>query len=237
MGQNVPTANPAASEDTVGSTIGAILGNAVGVAISPVPIIALILMLFSASAARNSLAFLLGWVLGLTGLSLVVLAIGVESSDGEGSTVGGLLKLLIGLLFLFLAWKQWSGRPQPGAEPETPGWMASIDTLTPVKAVGLGLLLTVPNPKNLGLTIAAAATISGAGLGAGSQVVVALVFVLVASVTIIVPTLAYLTAKEKAEPVLNSMKDWLTANTATVMTVLFLVLGAKVLGDGLSILL
>lgn len=221
----------------VGSAIGAILGNAVGVAISPVPIIALILMLFSASAAKNSISFLLGWVLGLTGVSLLVLAIGVESSDGEGSTLGGILKLVIGALFLFLAARQWSSRPAPGEEAATPAWMASIDTLTPVKAVGLGLLLTVPNPKNVGLTIAAAATISGAGLDGGQQVVVALVFVLIASVTIIVPVVAYLVAREKAAPVLDAMKDWLTANSATVMTVLFVVLGAKVLGDGLSILL
>jgi len=37
-------------------------------------------------------------------------------------------------------------------------------------------------------------------------------------------------------PVLDSMKEWLTTNSATVMTVLFLVLGAKLLGDGLVLL-
>ena len=39
----------------MGEAIGAILGEAVGVAISPVPIIAVILMLFSKSATANSL--------------------------------------------------------------------------------------------------------------------------------------------------------------------------------------
>jgi hypothetical protein len=37
-------------------------------------------------------------------------------------------------------------------------------------------------------------------------------------------------------PVLESMKAWLLVNNATVMAVLFVVLGAKVLGDGISIL-
>ena len=46
-------------------TIGDILPTAIGVAISPVPIIAVILMLFSAKAKRNGLAFLLGWLGGL----------------------------------------------------------------------------------------------------------------------------------------------------------------------------
>jgi len=46
----------------MGATIGAILASAVGVAISPVPIIAVILMLFSGAATRNSMSFLPGWV-------------------------------------------------------------------------------------------------------------------------------------------------------------------------------
>jgi len=44
----------------MGAAVGGILGGAVGVAISPVPIIAVILMLFSRSAVRNSLAFVAG---------------------------------------------------------------------------------------------------------------------------------------------------------------------------------
>jgi Sap, sulfolipid-1-addressing protein len=220
----------------VGAAIGAVLGNAVGVAISPVPIIALILMLFSQAAARNGLAFLAGWLLGLTGVAVVVLAIGFQGSSGGGSTAGGVVKIVIGLLFLGLGWRQWRGRPEPGSEPEAPGWLAAVDELSAVRALGLGLLLTVANPKNLGLTIAAAASISGAGLSGGQDAVVVAVFVLLASLTILLPVVAYLSARERAEPLLSVLKDWLMANNATVMTVLFAVLGAKVLGDGLTLL-
>ena len=45
---------------------GEILVFAVGIAISPIPIIAVILMLFSARARINGPAFLLGWVAGIT---------------------------------------------------------------------------------------------------------------------------------------------------------------------------
>ena len=45
----------------MGAAIGDILGAAVGVAISPVPIIAVILMLFTAKATANSISFLIGW--------------------------------------------------------------------------------------------------------------------------------------------------------------------------------
>lgn len=218
------------------NAIGQILGNAVGVAISPIPVIALILMLLSRAATKHALAFLLGWLVGLTGMGLIVLAIGVEASAGGESDSGGIVKIVIGALLLGLALRQWRARPQPGAEPTMPGWMAAIDEFTAVKALGLGLLVTVPNPKNLGLTVAAATTISGAGLDRGGEIVALLVFVGVASLTIIVPVVAYLVAGARAEAVLTSTQSWLLANHAAVMTVLFVVLGAKVLGDGIAAL-
>ena len=46
--------------------IGEILPSAVGVAISPVPIISVILMLFTAKAKTNGPASLVGWVIGLS---------------------------------------------------------------------------------------------------------------------------------------------------------------------------
>ena len=51
---------------------------------------------------------------------------------------------------------------------------------------------------------------------------------------LIVPVVGYAVARERMTPALNTMKSWLQANNATVMAVLFLVLGAKVLGDGIA---
>jgi len=45
--------------------IGDLLPLAVGVAISPIPIIAVILMLMSREASRTSVGFLIGWVAGI----------------------------------------------------------------------------------------------------------------------------------------------------------------------------
>lgn len=222
-------------EYRVGVAIGEVLGFAVGVAISPVPVIAVILMLFSNKAGSNSVAFLVGWIIGLVAVSVIVLAIGLEGSDGDADT-GGWLKLLIGALFLFLAVKQWRSRPTDGEAPPLPAWMASIDDFTAPKAFGLGALLSGVNPKNLGLTLAAAASIGASGLGTGDEVVVVAVYVVIASITLIVPVVGYLAARERMTPILDSMKAWLTVNNATVMAVLFAVLGAKVLGDGISII-
>lgn len=215
--------------------IGQVLGTAAGVAISPVPVIALILMLFSKAAVRNSVAFTIGWLVGLGAIVAVVLSIGFEASAGGAADSGGWLKIIIGAVLLVLAVKNWRDRPAPGAPAELPGWMAAIDDLSAAKAVGLGLVLTVANPKNLGLTVAAAVSISGNGLSTGDEVVAGIVFVIIASATILVPVIMNLALRSRAEPALTSMKDWLTANNATVMAVLFAVLGAKVLGDGIAI--
>ncbi len=218
----------------MGEAIGQILGLAMGVAISPVPIIALILMLFSKAAVRNSLSFLTGWLLGLTGVSIVVLAIGLDGAGGDGDSTG-VVKIGIGLLFLALAVKQWRSRPGEGEEPHMPGWMATVDEFTPARAFGLAVLLSAVNPKNLGLTLAAASSIGAVGLSSGDEAIVVAVYVVLASITLIVPVVGFLAARQRMTPVLDTMKVWLMANNATVMAVLFLVLGAKVLGDGISL--
>ncbi len=219
----------------MGAAIGDILGNAIGVAISPVPIIAVILMLFTAKATANSLGFLLGWIAGLTVAGAVLLALGLEGSSGGEAESGGWIKIVIGLLFLLLGWKQWAGRPTGDAEPKMPAWMATIDQFNVAKSFGLAFLLAGVNPKNLGLTFAAVAKITGSGLSSGEEIITLAVFVVIASLTVAAPVLLNLVLGPKAEGTLTVMKDWLVVNNNTVMMVLFVVLGAKVLGDGIAV--
>ena len=61
------------------------------------------------------------------------------------------------------------------------------------------------------------------------------VFVVIASLTVAAPVALNLILGSKAQHTLTEMKEWLIDNNATVMAVLFVVLGAKVLGDGISI--
>ncbi len=63
-----------------------VLTFAIGVAISPVPIIAVILMLFSERARVNGPLFLLGWVTALTIVSGVVYAIADQGNAATDRT-------------------------------------------------------------------------------------------------------------------------------------------------------
>jgi threonine/homoserine/homoserine lactone efflux protein len=222
----------------MGEAIGDILPMAIGVAISVIPIIALILMLITPKARSNGIAFTVGWVLGLCivgfgGLALAASA-GVSTSSGaaDGAAIA---KLIFGLLFLLLAVKQFRSRPAPGKDPVMPKWMATIDAFTPGKAMVLAAALSGVNPKNLLLTLAAASTIAAvSGLTGSEQVTSMVIFIVLASLTVLTPLVVYLVMGTRATEILEGWKTWLQANNASVMCVLFLVFAAVLIGKGIA---
>jgi Sap, sulfolipid-1-addressing protein len=221
----------------MGSAIGDTLSMAVGVAISPIPVIALILMLFSKRARSNGPAFAGGWLLGIAVVGAIVLAVsgavGV-SSGGAPSTAASVVQLVLGLLLLLMAAGQWRRRPAPGEEAATPKWMEGIEEFTPGRAAGVGAVLSGANPKNLLLIVGASVTIAEAGLSGGQTAIAFAVFAVLASLTVLVPVLAYLLLGERAARVLDQLKTWLSHNNAAVMAVLLLVFGAVLLGKGIG---
>jgi threonine/homoserine/homoserine lactone efflux protein len=221
----------------MGDVIGQILPLAVGVALSAVPIIAVILILFTPKAKSNGIAFVVGWMMGILVVGGIVLAFGdVASDDGGESTVSGVVKLLLGLLFLALAVRYWRSRPKEGEESEMPAWMGALDDFGAGKSFGIASLLSGVNPKNLALTVAAASVIAAAGLSTGEEVAALAVFTILASLTVALPVLVYLILGDRAEDGLISLKDWLSVNNAVIMAVLLLVFAAKLIGDGITIL-
>jgi threonine/homoserine/homoserine lactone efflux protein len=223
----------------MGAAIGDVLGLAAGVAVSPLPIVAIILLLATPRGRANGTLFAVGWLLGLSVLGAVVLLLAGPadpSDDGQPASWTGWLELLLGVLLLLAAARQWRARPAEGAEPEMPKWMAGLDRLRPGQALGLGALLSAVNPKNGGLTIAAAASIAGAGLAGGQQAVALAVFVLIGSLGVLAPLVLYLVAAERAARTLDGWKTWAGDHNAAIMAVLFLVFGLKLVGDGIAVL-
>lgn len=220
----------------LGPTISDLLPSAVGVALSPLPIVAVILMLTTPKARSNGPAFVAGWVVGLVVVSVavVLLAGGADSSDSSASNAVNLVKVLLGLLLVALAKKNWDKRPQPGEEPQLPKWMDALATFDAGRSFLTGAALSGINPKNLALTVAGAGTIAQAGLSAGDDVIAIAVFVLVASVSVALPVGAYLALGDKARAPLATVQSWMGQNNATIMMVVCIVLAAKLLGAGVT---
>lgn len=216
--------------------IGDLLPSAIGVALSPVPIIAVILMLATPKARSNGLAFALGWVVGLVVVSVVVLLVASDADDPNSTASDSVNwgKVALGVIFVLMAVRQWRKRPRHGEAAPVPKWMQTIDAFTPVKSLGFGLLLSAANPKNLALTLAAAASIAQAGLSGGESAVAVAVFAVLASVTVAGPVLLFLLAPHAATRPLDAIKQLMTEHNAVIMMIVLLVLGAKLLGDGIG---
>jgi threonine/homoserine/homoserine lactone efflux protein len=221
----------------MGSVIGEILPLALGIAISPIPIIAAILMLLSPKAKAVSVGFLVGWVVGIiAAVAVFTLLSGlIPEEDPEASKpIAGTIKILLGAGLLVLAVRQWRSRPKPGEKAALPKWMAAIDTVTTGRATFLGFLLAAANPKNLLMAIAAGLVIGAGGLTRAEESLAIAIFVLIAASTVAIPVIAYLIASKRMTAPLESLRDWLVQNNPTLMTVLLLVLGVVVIGNGIG---
>ena len=141
----------------MGQAVGDSLPLAIGVAISPVPIIAIILMLLSKRSGPNSASFLVGWIVGVAvALSVVVAVAGTSTLDTSSGPATGVswIKVGLGVLLLLVGLRDWRKRPKGEEQPTLPRWLSSMESITPLKAGGLGVLLSAVNPKNLLLLIA-----------------------------------------------------------------------------------
>jgi threonine/homoserine/homoserine lactone efflux protein len=222
----------------MGQAIGESLPIAVGIALSPIPIVAVVLMLLTPRGRLNGPMFVLGWWIGLALVGVIVglFAGGLEPDDGgETSTWLATLELVLGVALLLVAVRQWRGRPRGDAEPPTPKWMGALDTFTPVKAGGAGVALSALNPKNLLLAVSGAAAIVGTGISTGENVAAYAVFVLVASVGVAAPVVIYfIQGPTRSARLLDALKSWMVRHNAVVMAVLLLIIGAKLIGDAIS---
>jgi threonine/homoserine/homoserine lactone efflux protein len=220
--------------DVISST----LTSAVAIAISPIPIIAVILMLMTPRATRLGVSFLVAWFLGIVlATTVAALLSGVlpEPSTNESQPVLGAIMLAIGAGLLFLGWRQWRSRLGPSETAELPAWMTKIDGLRTPAAFGLGFALAAVNPKNLLVAASAGAVIGRSGLPVGEFIAVVAVFSGVAALSVLLPVLTMLVVPRVAVNALDAIRTWLTDNNATIMTVLLAVIGVNVIGKGLGL--
>jgi len=221
----------------VGKAIGDSLPLAVGIALSPIPIIAVVLMLTSRRAKANGPAFLLGWLVGLAIVGAIVLAVagaGGPSSSGSSATWLSWVKIALGVLLLLIAVQAFRTRPREGEEPRTPKWMTTIGKTTPAAAFGLGVLLVGANVKNLLLALGGASSIAATHVPGGQQAIAYAIFALIGTLGVGIPVALYFVMGKRSEKVLAELKGWMSVHNAVIMTVLCLIIAAKLIGDALS---
>jgi threonine/homoserine/homoserine lactone efflux protein len=216
----------------VGAAIGGSLLLAVGVALSPIPIIAVVLMLTTQRARVNGTVFITGWLAGLAVAGAIALSIAGPadaSSSGAPATWVSWLKVVLGAALLLVAALQFRNRPKNGDRVELPKWMGRVDEIKPLPAAGLGVLAGL-NPKNLLLVAAIAQT----GISGGEQAIAYLVFALVGTLGVGTPVGIYFVMGARSEKPLSELKDWMAQHNAVIMAVICLIIGVKLIGDAIG---
>jgi threonine/homoserine/homoserine lactone efflux protein len=216
---------------------GAVLPVAVAVALSPFPIIAVVLVLLSPVGRAAGMAFLAGRVVGVALIVLLVASISdlLERSDDAAPAVA-VLRVVVGAALVLLAVWKWRGRPRADDDADLPGWMGAIEGSSPAGAARLAFLLSVANPKELLLGVGAGITIGSAGLPLAATLTVATGYTVLACASVAAPVLAFLVAGERIRARLDEARAVLVRHNQAIMSVVLLVIGAVLIGGGLAAL-
>jgi hypothetical protein len=218
--------------------LGDSLPFAVAAAISPLPIVALVILLTTPSPAGKVAAFFAGWLAGLAGTGAIVILLadgtGPAGSD-EPSDVVAVVMLVAAAGLFWLGARSWGKRPVGDDDPEPPDWSRAVSGFGPAKAAGVGLV-AAGNPKNLLLTVGGALEIAAAGSGASMEFAALAVFVAVSSLGVLTPVTIRLVRGEASAANLARLRVWLERHSAAIMAAILLVIAANLAGDAISAL-
>ncbi len=219
------------------TVIGEILPLVIVVAVSPINIVAAILLLFSKRPIANASSYLVGFMVGVaavvSGITALADAIGLDP-DSDRSRGASALLLALGVLLLVVAVRKLAHRPGPDEQPETPKWMQGIGDFNAGRSLLAGLAVGALNPKNIAVAVASGVVIANGELPAGQQIVVLAIYTILVSLGVAAPIVTAVALGDRSESVLTAWKDWLDRNNGTVMAVIYLFFGVILVGKGIA---
>jgi hypothetical protein len=222
----------------MGNAISELLPLAVALAAGPLPIIAVMLILASDGAREKGLAFGAGRLVGLAlivGIALAVFTVINDPALGHRdhpSRAASIARIVVGVVLIGLAARMWFRR-RAGTDGRPSPLVRRVDGLTAKGAFGMGLAVTAIDPASISIGLLVGLDIAAARLSVVGATIMAVAFVLVATVTVTGPVLAYLAGGEVARRWLAALKVWLVAHEKTVMMVLFVAVAAILIGRGI----
>jgi hypothetical protein len=202
------------------------------ITISPLSIIPAVLVLHAPHPRRTSLAYLVGWLLGLAGLTAIFIGIsdmlgGLRQSPPAWASW---LRIAVGALLIVFGVIRWLTRH---GHDHMPAWMRSLTTVSPIRAAVTATALTVVNPKVLFICAAAGLAIGADALGVIGTVLSAAVFVAVAASSVAIPILACAVAGDRLDAPLERLKHWMEKHNAALVAAILVLIGLVVLYKGI----
>lgn len=204
---------------------------AVGLAISPLPIVAIVAILLSArgrAAAPLYTGAFFVVTLGFIAIGALSSAGASAASHGEGGRiVVTVLAAMLTIGFTVMTVLSWRSRPKPGTAPTAPAWLAAMDAITPGRAAAIGLVMAVTNSKNIPLELKGGALVGAAHLSVVPAIAMCAALAVAGTLTLLVPTVLGATGSARIARGLDRLKGEMIQHNAVIMTVLFAVLAAN----------
>ena len=217
-------------------TLGHSFPIALGIAASPWPIIALMILLLTPKSVSNSYAFLLGWFVGLMGVGLIVLhSPGLSSDSGEPSQLMGWIRLSLGAIFLIFSSLLVRDMIQNKDRPDIPKWIKKVDSYGFLQSLAIGFFLSGLNFKNASMVVTGAAIIGSSGITDQQEFFALLIFCLISSAGVLLPHVIFVLFQENAERIFGKLKFWLLKNRVLTLLLILVVFGGISLYKGILI--
>lgn len=205
----------------------------VAAAISTVPIIVVIALLLSDQSRTSALTFLIGWIgglFGVAGLFSIGLAATPRTAGAPIGPIFAIAEIVVAAILLALGVAQFTARPRMTAIGR---WAAKLNGIRPLPAAGLGVGLNF-RPKALLLAAAAGLAIGTPQPGIVTAIIALTIYTAISCTTVAVPIILTLARPAAMRPRLRQTRDWLERNQRIVSGIVVVMVGAVILGDGLT---
>ena len=194
-----------------------------------------ILLLLSDRGWHNGLGYALGYTSAYTIIGVSVVVFGyraAENNTEEPSLVLPILLMVLGILLLWLALRNWR-KPVSETQAE-PSFFSVVDKITPLKAFGFGAMISVVNFKNLALFLTALSVVILSDLPIAKKIIIALLVVLIFCLSVIIPVVIYIAFPKRAKDLLNSIRQFLNRHSRPIGIWAPLVFGLLLLIKGIT---
>ncbi len=201
------------------------------ITLEPIPLTAFLLVLMSKGGVRKGAAFIFGWLLSLAAVvALTIIFTGNKppKPNTAPSLAGIAIKMLIGVVLVFIALRRRAKMGQPKKPKKPPKWQTGIDNMSPWVCIGLA-----PLTQPWGLVAAGVATIMEAKLSSAQDYIALVLFCVVATAVYLVMEIYAGFRAERAQAILQGVRTWIDTHTDQVIIIVSLGLGLWLVGKSI----
>jgi hypothetical protein len=204
------------------------------VTLEPIPLTAFILVLASEGGIRKGATFIIGWLVSLI-IVVAITLLATGNSPPKPNTAPSLaalaVKIALGVVLLFFAWRRYRRLGQPRRPKKTPKWQTGIDAMSPLYAMGLA-----PFVQPWGLIAAGVATIVGAKLASWQDYLAIALFCLLATGTYLAMEIYAVRRQEQTRAFLLRVRTWIDTHTDVLIVWISLIVGLWLIGNSVYLI-